>query len=107
MPDTALRVLLCTAPEAEAPALARSLLEARLIGCANLLPKARSLYWWEGAIQDDAEVLMIMETPADKAPAAMEALAAAHPYEVPKILCLPVEAVNAPYRAWLEAACSS
>ena len=63
MSDPGLRLIFCTAPEDAAPAIARALLEARLIGCANLLPGARSLYWWEGELQDDAEVVMLMESP--------------------------------------------
>ena len=100
-PDSALRLIFCTAPEAAAPALARTLLEARLIGCANLLGGTRSLYWWEGAIQDESETLMLMECPVEHCAAAVEALSAAHPYDVPKILVLAPEQVNAPYLDWL------
>jgi periplasmic divalent cation tolerance protein len=96
-----LRLIVCTAPAERAPALARSLLEARLIGCANLIPAVRSLYWWEGAIQDDAEVLMLMETPAERAAEAAAALEQAHPYSVPKILVIEPESVNTPYLDWL------
>ncbi len=100
-PDPGLRLLVCTAPAEAAPKLARALLEARLIGCANLIPAVRSLYWWDGAIQDDGEVVLLIETPAELAQEAAAALAQEHPYEVPKILTLTPEAVNAPYLAWL------
>lgn len=106
MPDTGLRLLFCTAPADAAPALARQLLDARLIGCANLIPAVRSLYWWEGEIQDDAEVVMLMECPVQREAEAIAALCEAHPYDVPKVLALEPGAVNEPYLAWLRAACT-
>jgi periplasmic divalent cation tolerance protein len=103
MPDPGLRVLLCTAPKDAAERLARTLLEAKLIGCANLLPEVRSLYWWDGAIQDDSEVVMLMECTSERASEAAAALAAAHPYSVPKILVLEPSDINRPYLDWLRA----
>lgn len=104
MPDSGLRLLFCTAPEEAAADLARTLLEAKLIGCANLIPTARSLYWWQGEIQDEGEVVMLMETPRERSGEAVVALERAHPYEVPKILVLEPESVNLPYLEWLRAA---
>ncbi|MFV8756355.1 divalent-cation tolerance protein CutA [Nannocystaceae bacterium ST9] len=98
---TDMRLIVCTVPAERAPELARGLLEARLIGCANLVPAVRSLYWWAGAIQDDAEVVMLMETPAQRVAEAVAALEQAHPYSVPKILVLTPESVNSPYLDWL------
>lgn len=98
-----LRLIVCTAPAERAPELARALLEARLIGCANLIPAVRSLYWWEGAIHDEAEVVMLMETPAERVTQAVAALEHTHPYRVPKILVLEPDSVNSPYLDWLRA----
>ncbi|PRP93825.1 Divalent-cation tolerance protein CutA [Enhygromyxa salina] len=105
MPDAGLRLLFCTAPSDAAPDIARALLEAKLIGCANLIPGVRSLYWWEGEIQDDAEVVMLMECPRERVDEAVAALTRAHPYDVAKIVVLEPSAVNEPYLAWLRAAC--
>lgn len=99
--EAGLRLLLCTAPADAAPSIARALLEAKLIGCANLVPAVRSLYWWDGAIQDDAEVVMLIECPAELSARAVAELERVHPYDVPKILTLAPEAANAPYLAWL------
>ena len=103
MPDPGLRLIFCTAPAEAAPALARELLEARLIGCANLIPAVRSLYWWEGEIQDDGEVVMLMECPLEGLEPALARLAQAHPYEVPKLLVIEPDVINEPYLAWLRA----
>jgi periplasmic divalent cation tolerance protein len=98
-----MRVLFCTAPVDAAPQLVRRLLEEKLIGCGNILPGARSLYWWQGAIQDDAEAVIWMETTAQRVDAAIARLAQLHPYDVPKIVALDPAAVNEPYGAWLRA----
>jgi len=96
-----MRVLFCTAPADAAPDLVRRLLEDKLIGCGNILAGARSLYWWEGEIHDDAEAVVLMETTAERLDAAMARLAQLHPYEVPKIVALDPAAVNEAYVAWL------
>ena len=101
MQDAGLRLLICTAPADAAPTIARMLLEAKPIGCANLLPAVRSLYWWEGAIHDDAEVVMLMECTAEDVSWAVAELERLHPYEVPKVLVLVPESVNPPYLEWL------
>lgn len=101
-PMSGLRLLITTAPADAAPGLARGLLEARLIGCANLIPSVRSLYWWQGEVQDDAEVVMLMETPQSLAEEAVAALEQAHPYDVPKILVVEPQRANGPYTQWLD-----
>ena len=98
--DDSLRLLICTAPEATAVQLARALLDARLIACVNVVPDASSLYWWQGAIVDELEAVMLMETTRDRAAAAVARLETLHPYEVPKILTLAPTA-NPAYLAWL------
>jgi periplasmic divalent cation tolerance protein len=103
VPGSGLRLILCTAPVDAAAAVARELLEAKLIGCANLIPGVRSLYWWEGELQDDTELLMLMECTVERADEAVIALTAAHPYDVPKILVIEPSAVNGPYLEWLRA----
>ena len=56
-------VVLVTAPDVKtARKLARAALEARLIACANLIPRIESHYWWRGKIEASAEVLMVMKT---------------------------------------------
>lgn len=100
---TAVRVLLSTAPDDEvAERVARALVERRLVACVNLVPRVRSIYRWQGAIHDDAEVLMVMKTTAALAPSVADALAELHPYECPELLEVGVEGGLAPYLAWVE-----
>ena len=98
---TDVRVLLCTAPPDKATALARTILERRLAACVNVLPGARSLYWWEGEIRDEAESLLVIKTTVGKVAELTAALPDLHPYDVPELLSLPVEDGLPPYLAWL------
>ena len=103
--EPALRVVLCNAPPEEAEALARAVLDARLAACVNILPGVVSLYWWQGAVSRDVESTLLIKTRADLVPALTEALRAAHPYEVPEVIALPLAEGegNAAYRAWVVA----
>lgn len=92
-----------TAPsDAAARALARALLERRLVACANLVPIG-SLYWWQGAIEEAREVALFLKTTRDKADAAVAALAEAHEHDVPCAVVLPHVGGHEPYRAWIVA----
>ena len=97
-----LRVLLLTAPDAEvAERLARGLLEERLAACVNLIPGIRSFYRWQGAVQDDAEILLVVKTRADRLEALASWVQDLHPYELPEILALPVIGGSQAYLDWI------
>lgn len=99
---TGVAVVLVTAPDEEkAAALARTLVEERLIACANLVPKVRSIYRWQGAVHDEAEVLLVMKTRAERFPALAARVKALHPYTVPEVLQLPVGAGADAYLRWV------
>jgi periplasmic divalent cation tolerance protein len=103
--EPALRVVLCNAPPEQAEAIARAVLEARLCACVNVIPGVVSLYWWQGALCREGESTLLMKTRADLVPALTEAIRAAHPYEVPEVIALPLAEGegNAAYRAWVVA----
>jgi len=98
-------VVLCTAPTAEGAAgLARALVEARLAACGNVVPGLRSIYRWQGRVEDEPEVLLVLKTTRDRFPALRDEILRRHPSQVPEVLALPVEAGAGPYLEWLEAA---
>lgn len=100
--DTPVGVVLVTAPDAETGArIARALLEDHLIACANLLPQVRSLYRWEGRVEDDPEVLLVLKTGRERVEALTERVRELHPYDVPEVIALPVTAGSAPYLKWV------
>lgn len=96
-----IRLILCTCAPDQAEEIARTLVDERLVGCANLVPGVRSLYGWAGEIADDLETILLMETTPERLDEAMGRLRELHRYEVPKLLVLAPTEVNAAYEAWL------
>ncbi|HUP49674.1 MAG TPA: divalent-cation tolerance protein CutA [Thermoanaerobaculia bacterium] len=90
----------------DAVPLARDLVEQRLAACVNIVDGVRSIYRWEGAIEDDSERLLIVKTVQERVAALRDALLARHPYEVPEFVVLPIEQIEGPYRDWLIASVS-
>ena len=98
------RVVLMTAPDrATAESLAERVVKERLAACASLVPGLTSFFWWEGRIQRADEVLLLLKTQADRVPALIARAAELHPYDVPEVLALPVDAGFAPYLGWVQA----
>jgi len=96
-------VVLVTVPTAERAAeIARALVEERLAACGNVVPGVRSIYRWEGKVQDEGEVLLVLKTTAARFPALRDRLLALHPYEVPEVLALAVEAGAERYLTWIK-----
>ncbi|MBE2249447.1 MAG: divalent-cation tolerance protein CutA [Myxococcus sp.] len=95
-------MVLVTAPnEASAARLARTLVEERLVACANLVPKIRSIYRWKGKIEDAPEVLVLLKTRGPAVEALIARVKALHSYSVPEVLELPVNRAFAPYLDWV------
>jgi periplasmic divalent cation tolerance protein len=97
-----MKVCISTCSTADADRLAEALVSERLAACVNLVGPIRSRYWWEGAVQDDEEMLLVIKTRDDLVPALMDRLKALHPYDVPEFLAMPVETVLPAYLAWVE-----
>ena len=94
--------MLCTVPSAAvAEQLARVLLEERLVACVNVLPAVRSLYRWQGQVEDAEELLLVMKTAYDRYEALEARVRELHPYEVCEVLALDVAAGSAPYLDWV------
>ncbi|GKW03089.1 divalent cation tolerance protein CutA [Pectobacterium carotovorum] len=97
-------VILCTAPDdACAQRLADSLLEARLAACVTLLPGARSLYYWEGKLEQQSEVQMLIKSDTSHQQVLLTHLKQQHPYDTPELLVLPVSGGDSDYLTWLNA----
>lgn len=99
--DRALACFITFPDEETARRVARALVEERLAACVNLVPGVRSIYSWKGAVSEDAEILGVAKTTAARFEALRARVAALHPYEVPEVIALPIEAGHAPYLAWL------
>ncbi len=99
---TDVRTALVTAPDQEtAERLGRTLVEEGLVACANVVPGVVSLYRWDGELQRDEEVLLVLKTTAGRAEAMRARVVEEHPYDVPEVLVLPVVAGHAAYLEWV------
>jgi periplasmic divalent cation tolerance protein len=97
------RVVLMTAPSQEAAErLVRALVDESLIACGNIVPGLTSIYRWQGAVQCDAEVLVLAKTRAELVERLVRRVPELHPYEVPEVLVLAVAAGHQPYLDWID-----
>ena len=88
---------------AAAERLADALIEKRVAACVNILAPCRSVYRWKGAVQHDEEYPMLIKTAAERYPDLEAAIRAAHPYELPEIIAVPIERGLPAYLEWLAA----
>ena len=95
-------VLSTCATEEEADQLARVLVEARLAACVTMVPAARSVYRWQGALESATECLLIIKSSRPLFEPLRAALEKVHSYELPELLALPVVEGAANYLRWME-----
>jgi periplasmic divalent cation tolerance protein len=94
-------VLTTVADRAGAERLARSLVGERLAACVNLLPGVRSIYRWQGAVEESDEILLVIKTTAGAESAVSARVRELHPYDVPELITLDPTRVDPAYLAWL------
>jgi len=96
------RLVLCTCPdEASAGRIARALVEGRLAACVNVLPGLRSVYRWQGAVEEAQEHLLLIKTCAARLPDLERAVRELHPYELPELVAVPITGGLAAYLDWV------
>ena len=86
----------------DAALLAKSLVEKRLAACVNLVPGVSSWYWWEGKVNVDEEVLLMMKTSRDKFAALEKEVLRLHSYAVPEIIAIQIVEGSKNYLSWIE-----
>jgi periplasmic divalent cation tolerance protein len=97
-------VVLITAPSDEVgKEIARMLVRQKLAACVNLLSPIHSIYTWEGEIQEERETLLVVKTRAELFESKLiPAVRAAHPYDVPEIIALPIISGLPDYLNWIQ-----
>jgi periplasmic divalent cation tolerance protein len=86
--------------------LATQLVERRLAACVNVIPQIQSVYRWQGKIENASEQLLLIKTVQERLDELKKALFAAHPYEVPEFVVVPIDQIAPAYRSWLLASVS-
>jgi periplasmic divalent cation tolerance protein len=94
-------VFITASNEDEAAKISRALVEARLAACVNIVKDIRSIYSWQGKIEDEKEVLMILKTQKFLLDSLMKKVKELHSYTVPEIIALPIADGSAEYLKWL------
>lgn len=95
-------VVLVTAPsEKAAAAIARALVNEHLAACVNIVPGVRSLYHWEGRLQDESEVLMVIKTSEARYAELEDRILGLHPYSNPEVVALTPAQVASKYFSWV------
>lgn len=95
-------IFVTTSTEDEAYKIARSIVEERLAGCVNIVRNIRSIYSWEGKIEDDTEALMIIKTKTGLFQDLMKRIKELHTYSVPEVIALPIVDGSEDYLRWLK-----
>lgn len=97
-------LVFCTFPDADtAAAVTKTLVGEKLIACGTILPGARSIYEWEGKMEDATEVLVLFKTVGPTYAKLEKRLLKLHPYDMPEIVALEAGAASKAYAAWVAA----
>ena len=95
-------VLITTSSVEEAEKIAKTLLEERLVACANIIGPVHSLFWWQGKIDEAKEHLILMKTRKDLFGKVSERVKTLHSYQVPEIIATPIIEGSKDYLKWLD-----
>jgi len=98
---TATLVYVTAGSHDEALRIGRAAVEERLAACANVLAPMTSVYHWEGAVQEDAEVPLVLKTRADLVERLTERIKALHGYTCPCVVALPIQGGNPAFLDWI------
>jgi len=97
-------VFITASGEEEAAKISHALVEARLAGCVNIVKGMRSIYRWQGKIEDEGEVLMIAKTRRELFDPLLKRVKELHSYSVPEVIAFPVVEGSGDYLNWLKEA---
>ncbi len=100
-PDAGLFLILTSAPETASTSLAHRLIAEKLAACVSKLPKVQSIYYWEGKVVKDEEVLMYIKTSSSSLSRCLDRLHELHPYDVPEILVFRPDIASSSYVSWV------
>lgn len=95
-------ILITTGSSEEGAKIAQALVAEHLVACVNIIPSVRSFFFWEGKVQDVAEVLLVCKSRMALMEKVIEQVKSLHSYTVPEIIALPIMAGLPSYLAWMK-----
>ena len=102
--DNPYLLIYCTCPDrALAERIAEAVVADRLAACVNIVPGITSIYRWQGEVQHDSELLLLIKTRGECYPALEARIRELHSYDVPEIIAVPIQWGSESYLAWLDA----
>nr|MBI3612393.1 divalent-cation tolerance protein CutA [Nitrospirota bacterium] len=104
--EQAIVVFVTVSSEEEASRIGQRLVKDKLAACVTLLPGVRSLFWWEGKVAEEREILMVVKTREALFMDLAKVVKALHSYQVPEIIALSVKKGSSDYLAWIQAVTS-
>jgi periplasmic divalent cation tolerance protein len=87
--------------ESEALQIGRAVVESRLAACANVFPAIKSVYWWEGALVEDKECVLVLKSRSGLMDALVAQVKELHSYSVPCVVSMPILEGNPDYLSWI------
>ncbi|KAK9797724.1 hypothetical protein WJX73_000059 [Symbiochloris irregularis] len=101
--STAAAVVYVTVPDREvAKKISHGLVESKLAACVNIVPGLQSIYMWEGKVNDDAELLLMIKTGTQIVERLTEYVKANHPYDECEVISVPITGGSQSYISWIE-----
>jgi periplasmic divalent cation tolerance protein len=102
------QIILCTCPDKDtAEKIAQLLVVSQLAACVNILPGILSVYTWQGQVESAQEHLLLIKSHKDRYQALEKTIRDNHPYEIPEIIAIPIEAGLPEYLHWIDSCLSS
>jgi periplasmic divalent cation tolerance protein len=95
-------VLITTPTRDEAVKIGSALVDERLAACVNIMPEMRSLFFWEGKIQDERETLLICKSRLPRMEKLVARVKSLHSYALPEVIALPIVAGSRAYLDWVK-----
>ena len=86
----------------EARKIAEAVVGERLAACANIYPEIRSIYWWQGKVEESGESALVLKTRRELVPKVVEMVKRLHSYTVPCIVALPIAEGNREFLEWIK-----
>jgi len=101
--STNLQLVLCTVPNREcAEQIAEALVAEQLAACVNIIPGIASVYRWKGGMEKDEELLLLIKTSQGMYESLEQRIRTLHPYELPEIIAVSIQAGQKDYIKWIE-----